>query len=224
MLGAAPMKRVVVVGSVVVAFLAGCGGATADSASSPPKHDDPSSAIGTHDPQAGSPSAALSAICDGVAGLTGQSVLDALDVPTGGTFHRSSPEVESPTPLTLRIHYEGGSVECIAAHSDGSSMNPSVVAATVRVHVNVDFATGDGLLDEHFDGELVSEGQSVGFEAVVPVASLAGSYKSVADRDELGASVPVWFHATFLHGQKLGSYGFVGHGVNQDAFGYYDFK
>jgi hypothetical protein len=210
---------------IFVAFVGGCGGATADSggapSSSPPATTSGGPGAERHDD---STNPALAATCDGVAGLTGQSVLDTLDVPSGGMFHRSHSDAVEPTPLVLRIHYEGGAVECVPAHSAGAQTNPSLVPATVRVHVKVDFATGDGLFDEHFDGTLESEGQSDGFEAVVDVQNLAGSYKSIAEGDELGASVPVWFHGSFLKGQKLGSMGYVGHGVNHDAFGYYEFK
>jgi hypothetical protein len=54
-----------------------------------------------------------------VTGLTGASVLDKLDVPTGAIFRRypgpaSFPDPSTSTPFTLRVGYEGGDVRCSA--------------------------------------------------------------------------------------------------------------
>lgn len=200
----------------LLATAVGCGGATTDA------RDEAESggASGTHPlPAHGS----LTEECDGAKGLTGQSLLDKLDVPTSAVFRRFPPDKPygytdpaTSSHATIRIRYDGGDVRCTpAGDTSGARMNPTIVLARVGVIVSVDFSTDDGLFDEHVSAELSSsnaESSSVQLDATLAVAELHGSYRAIAEADGLGASVPMKLTGTFTKADLAGSEGAVDHG------------
>jgi hypothetical protein len=112
----------------------------------------------------------LNAACDGVAALTGQAVLDALQPKYLATL---AYEDGTSTQLTIATHYAGGPVTCPGANS---SMEASL--AKVDLEVQFDVATADGAFQESFAAPLTFDGSSpLSFYGYLPASCLKGTYK-----------------------------------------------
>lgn len=207
-------------------FGVGCGGATES-------NEAPSGAAPgteTNDRPAAIANLTLKDECDGVKGLTGQSILDKLEVPTGAVFRRypgpaSYPDPATSTPATVRVRYEGADARCTpAGHPSNRDMNPAIVPARVTVVVKVDFKTDDGLFDEHVEGELTSDvgSNQVRLSAVIPVVELRGKYRETATKDAVPEGKPVTLLGYFHKGDKEKSGGDVVHG--DDTFGAFTYR
>jgi hypothetical protein len=201
----------------LAAAAVGCGGATGDS---PEERSTGGSGVETRQvPVNGS----LTDECGGEKGLTGNSVLDKLDVPTRAVFRRfpadkpyGYTDPATSSRATIRVRYEGGDVRCTpGGDTSGAQMNPAIVPARVTVVVRVDFTTEDGLFDEHVSGELSSSdaaSKSVTLDASIPIADLRGKYKAIAEADPLGPSVPMKLSGTFTKADLTDSEGAMDHG------------
>jgi hypothetical protein len=172
----------------------------------------------------------LNDICDGVPGLTGQEVVDAVKYfkPQTGRFSRykyppGPPVLELPTTVTLSAHYEGGEVRCTPSRPDPpGTPNPGIRPAILEVIVQLEFVTADGLFNESVAVPFERTGGSrLHFGGTVPVSSIKGTYRAIAEGDAAGSGEPVLFYGLYDPLGPPGSYGGVAHG---QAFGYFKYE
>jgi hypothetical protein len=217
------MTRAILLVSLLVAA---CGGSTVEPTNGATSPDGDSGApVADADVVGGS----LDATCDGVAGLTGRSVLDAIGPFPTATFRRfvyppGPPKVGDPSPLTLRVSYEGGDVHCTPATPDPpGTLNPSVTPASVSLNMRVEFSTADGLFNESFVAPVTKRSPgsaTVQFDVSIEVAAIRGSYKAIAESDAHQGKAVKFF--ALLTGNLAGSSGGVVH--DGQVFGTFDFK
>jgi hypothetical protein len=113
----------------------------------------------------------LNTSCDGVPGLTGQAVLDALRPEYTATYKPVGSG--APTALTIRTEYTHGPASC---HPSACEMCPP---GWVQVDVQIHFTTADGLFDESFTTpvELSPGSTTLMWDPIVPATDIKGSYK-----------------------------------------------
>jgi hypothetical protein len=113
----------------------------------------------------------LNTSCNGVPGLTGQAVLDALRPEYSATYMPVGSG--APSALTITTQYTHGPASC---HPSACDMCP---AGWVQVDVEIHFATADGLFDETFTTPVeLSPGSSIlMWDPIVPATDIKGSYK-----------------------------------------------
>jgi hypothetical protein len=122
----------------------------------------------------------LAETCDGVAGLTGQSIVDLLQAEYKATFAYQT-DGGGTTPLTIRTKYDGGDILC-TKHWDpppgsGAPSMPASLALTIRF----EFETADGRFKEKLaDATVTKNGFGTAGElqlsASEPFSAIQGSY------------------------------------------------
>jgi hypothetical protein len=167
--------------------------------------------------------------CEGDPKLTGQEVVDAVKYfpEAKGKFGRfvyppGPPALGQETPLTIRVRYQGGDVICNqpGANQKNGVGNPNSNRATVDVVLQVDFVTGDGLFNETFALPFQLNGNDVlFFNGTVPVSSIKGTYRAIAEADAAGPDTPITFYGLLYLFMHESSYGGVVHG---QAFGHFE--
>jgi hypothetical protein len=124
-------------------------------------------------PAEAGPPLSLSDVCDGVSGLTGQSVLDGLKPTYAATF---SYQGGASTALSITTHYAGGPITC-HTHTI-STGGPPDTPAWVEVQMQMTFVTADGAFDESFSTPIGAHfTTTLGFNAPVPASAIKGTYK-----------------------------------------------
>ncbi len=228
-----PNRSLLCAGAVLSVCVSACGGTVSPGAPSStgspgtdggttppvgnPKADAGNVDAGSQEDAATGP---LAAVCDGVSGLTGQAVLDAIVQPPPGTFSRwvypaGPPSSDDPVPLTVSTHYDNGAVLCTPAMPTPPP-NPGTQPASVGVTVQVSFRTADGVFNESFPATFSGDAS---FSGTLPVASVQGSYKAIAQADPAGSGTPVTFFGQLdgttatvsggvVHGEPFGGFGF----------------
>jgi hypothetical protein len=114
----------------------------------------------------------LTKSCNGVPGLNGQAVLDALQPEYTATYTPIG--TGAPTALTIRTHDPSDQASCHPSACD--ECPPGWVA----VDVAVDFVTADGLFNETFTTPVkLSPGDTtLSWDPIVPTTSIKGTYKA----------------------------------------------
>jgi len=132
----------------------------------------------------------LSDECDGIGGLTGQAVLDAIQSQYSGTYTPPG-KGAAPTALTIDTQYTDGRVSCVPADMADKASSPG----WVQVEVQIDFVTADGLFNESFSTqvEMGNPGGSLTWYALVPSTAIKGTYKPTLT----GSMVYLSFGGTF---------------------------
>lgn len=144
----------------------------------------------------------LNQTCDGVAGLTGQALLDTLKPQYLATLTHSSGK---STQLTITPTYAGGQVTCHPAfHSNGGAPD---LPAYFDVVVQLDFVTADGVFRERFptavNNSIMNFGGSLGFYAVVPTADLKGTFKPDLPGGTLSVDLIGYFKGATTNGSVV---------------------
>jgi hypothetical protein len=167
--------------------------------------------------------------CEGDPKLTGQEVVDAVKYfpEARGRFSRfvyppGPPALGQETPFTIRVRYQGGEVICNqpGANPKNGIGNPNSNRATVDVLLQVDFITGDGLFNESFALPFQLQGNdALFFKGTIPVSSIKGTYRAIAEADAAGPDTPLTFYGTLYLFSRPSSSGGVGHA---QTFGFFD--
>jgi hypothetical protein len=134
--------------------------------------DSPAATDSPAETEAGPP-LSLTDVCDGVAGLTGQSVLDGLQPTYAATFTYQG---GASTALTITTRYAGGPITC---HPALISMGgPPDTPAWVEVQMQITFATANGAFNESFSTPVDWHFTTTrDFDAPVPASAIKGTYK-----------------------------------------------
>ncbi len=124
-------------------------------------------------PSASFPLASLDDTCDGVATLTGRSLVRLLAVKYDATY---TPRTGAATPLEMKVKYEGGAIVCFP-HFKSNGGAPDM-PARIELAIRVDFETDDGTFKEDFDGKITSRfgGTTLDLSASLPIARVKGRY------------------------------------------------
>jgi len=154
----------------------------------------------------------LDATCDG--GATGRQLLGFIHAPYTGTF--TPPDTRSgmypwngPTTssaLTVGAEYRSGAILCTVDHykCPGGGVPCRVqIPPTVSVDLDVTFKTADGVLNEAFTAtaRYVSNSTSVGLQADLPAAKIAGTYPIVTGtRDQVKLAFSGQFEGATYNG------------------------
>jgi hypothetical protein len=132
----------------------------------------------------------LNDACDGISGLTGQAVLDAMKSQYSATYTAPG-KGGARTALTIHTQYTDGQVSCVPAYTADKAYSPG----WVQVVVQIDFATADGVFNESFSTplEMMKPTGSLTWNGVVPSTAIKGTYKPTLT----GSTVDVAFQGTF---------------------------
>jgi len=138
--------------------------------------------------------ASLADTCEGIAGLTGQAVLDqkAENVQAKLGYVTAQGTKVSPTDLTLDLTWPASPVAtCYPAHEEvGAATGPRVGIAGLEMR----FVTADGKFDETLDatGWLTTQSGALGTAGVVGVttrSALHGSWEPFPDYGQAGSTL-----------------------------------
>lgn len=128
-------------------------------------------------PRQAYPLATPDELCDGVAGLNGSAVLSAMKAEYTALF---TPRTGTPSPLTIKLKYEGGAILCHPAFVPGPGMGAPSMPAWIEITVALDFGTADGVFAEKRKAQVARRfGDTLELSTTVPMGEVQGSFKAL---------------------------------------------
>ena len=116
-------------------------------------------------------------LCDGVAGLTGVSLIGALKAEYNATF---TPRAGSPSALSIKLKYDGGEIKCHPAFNPGPGVGAPSMPAWIEVTVVMGFDTVDGLFAEQRNAQVARRfGDALELSTTLPIADVKGTFKAL---------------------------------------------
>jgi hypothetical protein len=116
-------------------------------------------------------------LCDGVAGLTGASLIGALKAEYNATF---SPRTGSASALSIKLKYDAGEIKCHPAFNPGPGVGAPSMPAWIEVTVAMGFDTVDGLFAEQRNAQVSRRfGDTLELSSTLPLADVKGTFKAL---------------------------------------------